>query len=164
MSKSRTALSLSRATLAEARAEAEDLLALHWEEVEDHHAISPLAINWPAYRDLERTGVFRTYLLRRGAQVVGYSCWFLQPLLHHATTRWAVCDLLYVTPGERKGWTGVFLIRESVRLLKADGAKIINVSVKPRSNLATQRGRGTVGSLLEKLGFTLAEEVWVKPV
>lgn len=165
MSKSRQSptLTLDQATIAEARAEGlEDWFALHWEEVENDQAVNPLSINWSAYRDLERTEVLRVYLLRRGKRLIGYSCWFLQPLLHHATTRWAVCDLLYVIPEERKGWAGVFLIRESVRRLKADGARIINVSVKPRSNLDSQRGRGTVGTLLEKLGFSLAEETWVK--
>jgi hypothetical protein len=166
MSKSRRPLTLRRSTIAEARAAGvEDFLALHWEEVETDQDISPLAINWHAYRDLERSGVLHTYLLRRGDTLIGYSTWFVQPLLHHSLTRWAICDLLYVAPEERKGWTGVFLIRQSIAFLKEAGAKIVNVSVKPRKAegaLDYSRGRDTVGSLLSRLDFTLVEEVWVK--
>lgn len=166
MSKSRPLPTLRRSTLAEARAAGiEDFLALHWEEVESDQAVNPLAINWPAYRDLERSDVLRIFLLRRSDRLIGYSVWFVQPLLHHSLTRWAVCDLLYVDPAERRGRTGVFLIIESMRLLKEDGAKVVNISVKRRrepSDLGYSRGRDTVGKLLSRLGFDLAEEVWVK--
>ena len=160
MSKS-PSLTLSRATIAEAReAGIEDHLALHWEEVEIEHARNPLAINWPAYRDLERQGVLRVYLLRRDARLIGYSVWFVQPPLHHSLTKWAVCDLLYVVPEER-GRAGIKLVRDVERLLTDEGVKAINYNVKP-ANLDSRKPSGRVGLLLAKLGYRLVEEAWAK--
>lgn len=159
-------LSIEWGTLAEARADGfEDLLHLHWEEVESHHEQAPLAINWPAYRDLERAGVLRLLLCRSKGLLVGYSAWFVQPTLHHALSRWAVNDVLYVSPEHRKGRTGVRLIQEGERRLRELGVKAITYTVKPsrnRGDLGYKRGRDSVGKLLSRLGYALDEETWVK--
>lgn len=159
-----SSLTLEPASIDQARAEGfEDLLVAHWEEVETDP--SPMAPNWPGYYALERSGILKMLLLRRGGRLIGYSVWFVQPPLHHRATPWAICDLLYVEPDERKGWTGAFLIRQSERLLRGLGARVIVCNVKPRSrreNLDYQRGRDSVGHLLRRLGYALYEEVWAR--
>lgn len=159
-------LTLSWGTIAEARADGfDDMLHLHWEEVENHHEDAPLAINWTAYRNLERAGVLRLLLLRRTGQLVGYSVWFVQPTLHHALSTWAVCDVLYVDPDTRRGRAGVQLIVEGERMLRELGVKAITYTVKParqRGDLGYKRGRDSVGVLLSKLGYALDEETWAK--
>lgn len=159
-----SSLTLEPASIDQARAEGfEDLLVAHWEEAETDP--SPMAPNWTGYYGLERAGVLKMLLLRRGGQLIGYSVWFVQKPLHHALTTWAVCDLIYVEPEERKGWTGAFLVRQSERLLRGFGVQVINYNVKPRSspdNLDYKRGRDSVGHLLRRLGYALYEEVWTR--
>ena len=158
-------LSLSWGALAEARAAGvDDMLALHWEEVEGDG--SPLDLNWPALRSLERSGVYRTLLLRQDDKLIGYAAFFVQPPLHHQRTVWAVSDVLYVDPDHR-GKAGVFMIKRFPAMLKAIGVKVIYMAVKPAlppADLRYRRGRDSVGVLLQKLGYGRFEEAWVKHI
>jgi hypothetical protein len=161
MSRSRR-LTLTPSSISQARADGiEDLLALHWAEVETDQAKNPLAINWAGYRDLEARGVFKPLLLYREGRLIGYTCWFIQPPLHHSLTCWAVCDLLYVPPEERLGMTGVYLIVESERQVRALGARTININVKA-ARFDTPHPPPTLGPLLARLGYRLTEEAWCK--
>lgn len=142
----------------------DDLLILNWDEVETDQAAIPFAPNWPAYYALERAGVLRFGALILGRKLIGYSIWFVQPNLHHMNTSWAVNDLLYVEP-EHRGPAGLLLIRRAEADLRGQGVKVIAYQVKPRKvrgELDYQRGRDSVGVLLSKLGYTLAEEAWQK--
>lgn len=150
-------LTLAPETIDQLRASGfDDLLVAHYEEVEDPH--SPMAVNWPAYYGLERQGVLQVFALRRDGRLIGYSSWFVQPPLHHRGTLWAVCDAVYVDPDERRGWAGVKLIRGAEQMLREQGAKVVSYNVKP--DLDGKRGRDSVGHLLRRLGYRLAEECW----
>jgi hypothetical protein len=154
-------LTLRPRTIDQLRADGvEDHLALHWEEIEPEH---PLAINWPGYYSLERSGVLKPLGLYEKGRLIGYSVWFVQPPLHHSNMLWAVSDLLYVEP-EHRARHGVFLMRESIRILKGFGVGVIWCQVKPRADLRHRQSRARVGRLLERLGFSLGEEGWVKYV
>lgn len=158
-------LTLEWGSLADAKAAGvDDYLPLHWEESED--PTLPLAIDWPALYDLERRGTYRCLLLRRDRRLIGYSAFFLQPVIHHRTTRFAINDLVYVDPAER-GAAGLYLLTRGEALLREIGVQIITYSVKPRrdvTDLGYKRGRDSVGALLQKLGYGLDEEVWAKRV
>lgn len=143
----------------------EDLLALHWEEVEFEHEKVPLSVNWRAYADLEAKGILRLLLAWRGDRLVGYSAWFVQPPLHHSLTLWAVNDVLYLDPAERKGRAGIALIRRGEQLLKQLGVRVISYNVKPvrqRTDLGYKRGRDSVGHLLQRLGYSKVEEAYAR--
>lgn len=157
------ALTLKVESLDALRAEGvEDLVATQWEEVEDHHERCPLAIDWPAYYAMERAGIFKALALRRGSRLIGYSSWFIKPLLHHRLTTWAVCDILYVDPTSR-GRAGVTLIRGAEPVLRDLGAQVILYTVKPsKGDLDDTRPRDRVGALLRRLGYSLAEESWAR--
>lgn len=159
-------LSLSWATLAEGRAQGlDDLIALNWEEVEGANPKMPLHVNWNAMRSLERAGVLKSMILRKDGQFIGYSAYYVQPVLHHASTVWAVADVVYVDPDYRKGWAGVYIIRQGEKMLRELGVKVLYIAVKHPgvpSDLGYKRGRDSVGLLLQKLGFARFEEAWVK--
>jgi GNAT superfamily N-acetyltransferase len=150
-------------TVAAARAAGiEDLLALNWEEVEDHKAVSPLAIDWSAYQQLERQGVLRVGLMRQAGQLVGYNVFFVKPTLHHRDTVWAVNDLVYLEPEARRGMSGVLLIVEAERMLREEGVKVVLYGVKTGPDLGETRGRGSVAELLAKLGYGAFDTSWSK--
>lgn len=142
----------------------DDLLVLNWEEVETDQARIPFAPNWPAYYSLERAGVLRFAGALLDDKLVGYSIWFVQPQLHHAGTSWAVNDLVYVEPEHRSRF-GRALIHWCEAQLAEHGVKVVTYQTKPRrarGDLGYKRGRDSVGVLLSRLGYTLAEEVWQK--
>lgn len=159
-------LTLDWATLAEGRAEGlDDLIALNWEEVESANPKMSLHVNWNAMRSLERAGVLKSMILRRDGQFIGYSAYYVQPVLHHASTVWAVADVVYVDPDHRAGWAGVYIIRQGEKMLRDLGVKVLYIAVKQvkqRSDLGYKRGRDSVGLLLQRLGFERFEEAWVK--
>lgn len=156
-------LSFAWITIAEARAAGlDDMLALHWEEIEDHKDVSPFDPNWPAYVNLERLGQLKVGALRRGGEMIGYNIFFLYPPLHHRSTVWAISDVLYLDPEHRRGWAGVKLIKEAEAGLKAMGARVILYGVKEDRNLSRSRSHDSVGQLLSKLGYASFDRSWSK--
>lgn len=149
-------------TLADCRAAGlDDLIAAHWEEIEDHRDVSPVAVDWPRYIALERLGQLKMASLWAGGQMVGYASFFVCPPMHSRGTIWAVCDAIYLDPGHRRGWAGVKLIKDAEHGLRAMGARIIMFSVKD-DDLAGKRQRGTAGRLLARLGYSPFDRSWSK--
>ena len=140
----------------------EDLLIEHWQEVEQHQDAMPLAVNWPLYLMLERTGVYRAVVARRGAKLVGYAAYFVQPPLHHRQTTWAVNDVLYLAPAHRRGQTGVRLIDAAEAFMRELGAKLISHGDRKGANSPDPKGSATLGDLLSRRGYVLAERVYAK--
>lgn len=138
----------------------DDLLALNWEEIEDHKDVSPIDINWRGYADLERQGILKLGALTLDGKLIGYNIFFVNCPLHHKSTLWAISDLVYLDPAHRKGRTGVFLFTEAERKLADFNVKIILYGVK----LSIKPGRGSVGALLQKLGYRSFDQSWTKTV
>jgi len=150
-------------TLAECRAAGlDDMLALHWEEIEDHRDVSPMAVDWPRYRALEAQGQLKIGALWLGADLIGYNAFFVHAPLHSRNTLWAIGDVLWLDPDHRKGWAGVRLVREAERGLKDMGAKVILYAVKEDADLAGKRQRDIAGKLLARLGYAPFERSWSK--
>lgn len=154
-------LTVDAATLDALRADGfDDLLVENFAETGMHDDVSPLAVNWPAYYGLERSGVLRSFALRRGGRLIGYTLFFLQPTLHSRRTVWAVNDLIWVRPDERRGRAGVTLIRRSEQLLREAGARVILYASKP--DLSNKHGYDSVGRLFAKLGYGPFDHSWSK--
>lgn len=149
-------------TLAEARRDGlDDLVALHWEAIEDFRDVSPLDVDWPQYAALERAGRLKIGGLYAGGRMVGYASFFLHAPLHSRSTLWAINDAIWLDPDHRRGWAGVKLVKACERGLRGMGARIIMYSTKP-DDLAGNRARGTAGRLLERLGYGLVDTAWAK--
>ena len=136
----------------------DDLLALNWEEIEDHQDVSPLDINWRGYADLERQGILKLGALTQDGKLIGYNIFFVNCPLHHKSTLWAISDLVYLDPAHRRGRAGIFLITEAERRLRDFNVKVILYSAK----LSDKPGRGSVGPLLAKLGYGCFDQAWSK--
>ena len=148
-------------TIAKARdAGFEDALQDNWAEIETDHERVPLAIDWAAYRGLERAGATRLGVLRVDGRYVGHSVFFVQPTLHHRHSTWAINDLIWLRPEHRKGRAGVYMIREAERLLKAEGVQKVIYTAKVALDDADPRA--TLAKLLFRLGYSKVEEVWAR--
>lgn len=136
----------------------DDMLALNWEEVEDHKEAAPFDPDWAAYKDLDRRGVLKLGILTLDGRLIGYNIFFLNKPLHHRSTLWAISDLVYIDPTYRLGRNALYMLTESERLLREMGARIILYGVK----LSPKPGRGSVGQLLGKLGHSTFDQSWSK--
>lgn len=141
----------------------EDLLVEHWQEVEQHQDVMPLAVNWPLYLMLERTGIYKAVSARRGRKLIGYAAYFVQPPLHHSQSTWAVNDVLYVDPAYRRGLTGVRLLEAAEGFMRELGAKLITQEDrKIPANSTEAKPSATLGDLLSRRGYFLAGRVYAK--
>lgn len=142
----------------------EDMVVLNWEDVETDQQDIPFAIDWAGYYALERLGVLKFGALLLGPRLIGYSVWFLQPPLHHKNTTWAANDVVYADPDYRARH-GLVLMRKAEAALAEMGVKVITYMAKPRQGkdaLDYRRGRDSIGYLLQRLGYRLSEEAWLK--
>jgi GNAT superfamily N-acetyltransferase len=140
----------------------DDMLALHWEEIEDHRDVSPMDVDWPRYKALERAGQLKIGALLLGGRMVGYNVFFLHAPLHSRSTLWAVNDVLWLDPEHRRGWAGVKLLKAAEQGLRKMGAKVILYSAKEAVDLAGKRQRDTAGRLLARLGYSSFDRAWSK--
>jgi hypothetical protein len=138
------------------------------ELVVEHHAETmrdriPLAIDWAAYRKLERAGVYKALAATVDDRLVGYNGFFVQPVLHHMGTLVAMNDVLYVDPAER-GVAGVQLVRRAEAWLQAMGVRKIVYASKTYVDLSPTSRGATLGDLLDKLGYGVTETVHEKVI
>jgi hypothetical protein len=155
-------------TIGEARALGlDDLLIEHHDEAAALRMFFPLDVDWPAYLRMERAGQIKSWAARRGGKLVGYTLFYVHPQMHAAGSVWAVNDLVYLVPEERRGWGGVHLIRGPEQPLRDLGARCIwyNVPIEPplhRRDLENSRSKATIADLLRRLGYLPVETSLVK--
>lgn len=139
----------------------DDHIREHWEEVALDKETVPYAPDYGRYLDMEQKGLFRIMSMRRGGRLVGYNAFFTMPHLHYRFTMHALNDVIYIDPEERRGWAGVRLIMEAEKALArlADPVKIFY-----HTKLHVAEDRGTVGRILERLGYAHVERVYAKVV
>jgi hypothetical protein len=97
------------------------LAGRHYEEVrrDDDDDID---LNIPLIEGMARAGLLQIVTARAGGKLVGYLVFILSPSLVSRSEMEAVQSPFYVLP-EWRGWTGLALHRESIRLLKEKGVK-----------------------------------------
>ncbi len=140
----------------------EDLLIGHFLEVESDTDTIPLDIDWPKYLHLERVGIFRSLCAVKAGRLVGYNSFYIQMAMHHRQSLWAVNDVLYLDPDERKGLVGARLIKTAEKALAE--LKVVKVLYESRTgpHFGHGKARGTLGSLLDKLGYAHAGCIFEK--
>lgn len=112
------------------RQEIEPLLRQHYEEIALHKDRIPLAPDWGRYEHLEATRSLPIYTARSDGKLVGYSVFLLSYHLHYRNTLVAANDILYLAPEQRRGTTGLRLIKHSEAELKKLGVERIMWHVK----------------------------------
>ena len=89
----------------------------------------PLAISQLFYYSKDRDGSLLSLTARWAGALVGYAIFQLLSPAHHATTKVAMCDVIYVSPAYR-GRAALMLIQEAERIATAIGMHKIVWTVK----------------------------------
>lgn len=129
------------------------LLERHWNEVAVKEISGPLDINEDAYRALDAGGHLILVTAREEGKLTGYAAYILAPNLHYRSRAVAEADVFYLAPEYRKGLAGLRLLQAAERECVKAGARVIQNKVKVAHDC---------GRLFERLGYTLAEKLYVK--
>ena len=135
----------------------EDHLAAHYAEVDPHASTFALKIDFARYRALERAGSYKALVMRRAGKIIGYNGFFVQPMLHSLMNVWALNDVLYLKPAERKGTAAIRMIVEA-ETLKAKGVRQIVYG----ANLPPGNAGDSLCRMFEQCGYQLIEKRFSK--
>lgn len=131
--------------------EAVELLIAHREELATDKALMKLKPDFDKYYALDGTGELMVIGAYRGNEMVGYSVNIITNNLHYADLMMCQNDVLFLAMGERKGATGLRLIRKTEQLAKLEGAQIMLWHAKPGTNL---------DQLMPRMGGTVQDVIW----
>lgn len=134
------------------------LFKCHWKEIALNQEHIPLDPDWDRYFALDLAGILRCLTVRDGTTLVGYIFFFVFPHLHYASSCWAQSDIFWLDPLYREGWAGIRMFKTAEKQLQEWGAKVVTINVK----LHFEASRGTIGKLLERLGYKPVETTYSK--
>ena len=141
-------ISYNKECLCDVINEVEPLLELHYQELTHHKDVIKLDPDWARYTEMEHAGAFHIFTARDDEQLIGYSAFFLNHHIHYRHTVVAQNDVLYLHPDHRNGMTGIRLIKNSEREMKALGADKVVWHCKYSNDLQ---------QILQRLGYTNEE-------
>jgi GNAT superfamily N-acetyltransferase len=133
--------------------EIKPLLELHYQEIASFKEHIPLDPDYARYEELDAAGRLLIITARRDGALVGYSIFFLTNHVHYASTLVALNDIVFLHPAERSGGAGVRLFKESERIVRERGARMISWHIKPCNDFSP---------LLERLGYARHEIIMAK--
>lgn len=129
------------------------LFEAHWEEValnKDKVALNP---DYDKYREIANLGMIRIFTAREDGELVGYFVVTIAPHLHYKDHKYALNDVIYLTPDLRAMGIGKGLISFAESVLQEAGISVLIINMKVQHPF---------DPLLEKLGFTSTERVYSK--
>lgn len=129
-----------------------EIFLRHHDEIEEDRSVE-LDPAWDRYVAMEIQGMLHVTTVRDGARLVGYYMAIIAPQMHHKTRLAAYSDMFYLREEYRFGWTGVRLFIETDKMLKRLGVK--------KSYLVT-KAKQPITMLLKRIGYVLAEKVYIK--
>lgn len=134
--------------------EVKPILDIYHEDLIPEHDI-PFEPNTEQYFNAYDCGNLVCITCRDSGKLVGITAFFLLPYLYSKHHRIAIEDLYYVSESHRKGSIGIRLLKEAEKVLKFNGASIINVVCKAHQDRTT---------LYERLGYRYTEKHFSKQV
>ncbi len=160
-------LTITTETFSQVAAEAEQLAAAHWDEVEAAlHGAQRYQLDHERYANLERLGMLHISAARglpdtdqgavsdtSGAPLAGYAAFTLVSCPHCPQTLLAALDGLYLAPEARGGLLALRLLRHAEAALAARGVSLAQYS-SPASR--------PCHALYRRLGARPTETIWHK--
>ena len=160
-------LTITTETFSQVSAEAEQLAAAHWDEVEAAlHGAQRYSLDHERYASLERLGMLHISAARglpnadqgapsdtSSAPLAGYAAFTLVDCPHRPQTRLAALDGLYLAPEARGGLFALRLLRHADSALAERGVGLVQYS-SPASR--------PCHALYRRLGAQPTETIWHK--
>ena len=136
--------------------ELKSIVGLHWSEIGafDRDNV-PLDVDWDKYVAMEEVGVVKMLTVRSDGCLIGYYIAFVTFHPHYKQTLFADCDIMFLLPSYRKGFTGYKLIKKAEEYLFSIGVQINILSTKANKDLA---------KLTERLGYKPLDIKYYKEV
>jgi len=131
-------------TVARMREEGQELLEEHYQELTLHKEVVKLEVDWDGYQQLEDKGTLASIGLWEEDRLIGYSVFIVVNHIHYKGLKVGNNDVIFLTPGKRKGRLGIVLIKQSERLLKILGVHKVLFHCKYDT---------VIGPLLKKMGY-----------
>jgi L-amino acid N-acyltransferase YncA len=125
----------------------------HYAEIAVDKDRMPMRPDIATYRALEARGQLQIVVARDDGRMIGYILSVIRPHLHYADVLTGYEDAYFLTKPHRRGMTGVNLIREAVRHMKAAGVRKVFFMTKAALDM---------GRIFERLGFTKTDIVYSK--
>lgn len=131
----------------------QDLWLEHYDEIAVQKDKMPMRPDVASYVALEQAGRLQIVTARDDGKMIGYILSVVRPHLHYADVLSGYEDAYFLSKSHRKGMTGVKLIREAIRYMKAVGVQKAFFMTK----VALDMGR-----IFERLGFSKTDIVYSK--
>jgi hypothetical protein len=141
--------------LADCLEELKPLLKLHWEELANNKDIKALDPDYATYLCLNEINVVRVFTVRIDTKLVGYSIWIVNKHLHYKTWVYAVADVYWLHPDQRKTGVSYDFFFKTEDWLKSLGVKAIVVQDKLNHSHT---------SFFNRLGYTPIEQNYEKMI
>ncbi len=133
------------------------LVQKHWREVDWFDGRLAFDPDWQKGLQYEQAGVLFILTCRREGHLVGYIFSYILDSMFFSMP-WATVQGFWVDPLYRSGWTGIKLFKENEKGLRERGARAISVEIL----LKIAKDRGTLGRILERLGYTHLGNLFAK--
>ena len=138
-------------TWSQYRADCQHCWEQHYDEIAGDKARMPMRPDDFLFQRMEELGQLQIVTVREQGKMVGYMLFAVRPHPHYADILCGFEDAYFLLPAYRKGWTGIKLIKESIKLLKVRGVKRIFIHTKKSKDL---------GRILKFLGLTHSDEIY----
>lgn len=135
------------------KSEAAPLWPLHWDEVGQNKIKMQLNPDLDKLDALNARGMLHIVIAREDGRLVGYHASIIDTLIHYKNVLAAKGDLYWLAPEYRKGATGIRLLREVEKTLKARGVQVMYDVTK----LYLDHGK-----IFERLGYKPIERNYSK--
>lgn len=125
----------------------------HYEELAVRKERMAMKPDVAAYQRLEAAGALSILTARDDGRMVGYILSTVRPHLHYADVLCGFEDAYFLSKSHRKGMTGVRLLREWEKAMRARGVQLVFAMTKPWLDMRP---------LFERLGFSQSDYVMSK--
>ncbi len=129
------------------------LLNEHWEELATNKELMTLKPDLERYRILEEMGLFVALFAYANGKLIGYSGNVIVQNLHYSDLTMFQNDVLFISKEYRNSTIGLKLIKETERIAKEKGAKLMLWHAKENSPFA---------HILPKMGCKVQDIIYSK--
>lgn len=110
--------------------EVKPLFQKHWEELALNKDTRPLDPDYASYIMLSGLQIVRVFTVRLDKKIVGYSIWFINKHMHYQTWLYALSDVYWLDPDQRKTGVSYDFFFKIEDWLKSIGVKSILIQDK----------------------------------